>query len=99
MQFKGHIIYKWEKIYVWANQNPKISIVLEESTTRDIKDSMVIDFIGAAKVALVDKYNVWDTINVSFNSKAVEYNGRYFQNHSGWKVEAIEVQEQEDIPF
>lgn len=99
MQFKGNIIYKWELLHVWANSTAKQTIVLEEVTTKDQKDSLVIDFIWDAKVTLIANYNVWDVINVSFNSRASEYNGRYFQNLSGWKVEAIKVQEQEDIPF
>lgn len=87
MQFKGNITFKGEKIFVGANSTPKLSIVLEEETTRDIKDSMVIDFIGDQKVGMIESYNVWDVITVSFNSRASEYNGRYFQNLTGWRVE------------
>ena len=41
---------------------------------------------GQDKVAELDKYQVGDRIKVSFNLKAREYNGRWYNDLSIWRI-------------
>ena len=57
------------------------------------------------KVALLDTITVGQIITISFNIKGREYNGRYFNNLQGWRIETdksakpkVENVEQESIP-
>lgn len=86
MEFTGKITFKGEKQFVWANSTPKLTVVLEENNAKEIKDSLVVDFLNDQKVALVENYREGDVITVSFNSRASEYNGKYYQNHNWRKV-------------
>jgi single-strand DNA-binding protein len=47
----------------------------------------MIDFVGDEKVALVDSISEGSVITVSFNTRATEYNGRYYNNLNGWRIE------------
>lgn len=40
------------------------------------------------KVALLDTVNIGQEVKVSFDIRGREYNGRYFNNLVGWKIEA-----------
>ncbi len=40
------------------------------------------------KVALLDALQVGQEVTVAFNIRGREYNGRYFNNLQGWKIEA-----------
>lgn len=66
------------------------------------------------RVELLDSLNVGDTVDVFFNIRGNEYNGRYFVNLQAWKIESqssapapqpVEPQshstddEGEDLPF
>ena len=57
------------------------------------------------KVALLDTITVGQIITISFNIKGREYNGRYFNNLQGWRIETdksakpkVENVEQESTP-
>lgn len=71
---------------VGQNAIQKQSIVLEEVTDKDYKGGIVFDLIKD-KVQLSNQLNVWDTIEVSLNFKATEYNGRNYNNVTAWKIE------------
>jgi len=58
MQFTGTIIAKTEKIEIGEKQTPKVSLVLEESSDSQYKDSVMIDWIGDEKVALINPLKV-----------------------------------------
>ena len=40
-----------------------------------------------AKVVLLDSLKVGDNVDVSFNIRGNEYNGKYFVNLQAWKIE------------
>lgn len=88
MQFTGTIINKTEKIEIGANNTPKISLILEEEGDKQYKDSIMIDWIGDEKVALVENLPIGSVITVHFNTRASEYNGRYYNNLNGWRIES-----------
>ena len=58
-------------------------VTTEEQYPQDVKFECIKD-----KTALLDSYNVGDTINVHFNIRGNEYNGRYFVNLQAWRIEA-----------
>lgn len=41
------------------------------------------------KTSVIDKYKQGDQVEVHFNIRGREYNGRYFVNLSAWKVDAV----------
>jgi len=87
MQFTGTITAKTEKIEIGEKQTPKMSVILEEVTDNQYKDSVMIDWIGDEKVALVENLPVGTTLTIHFNLRANEYNGRYYNNLNGWRIE------------
>lgn len=44
------------------------------------------------KIALLDGLKVGQAVNVSFNIRGREYNGRYFNNLTAWKISAVDAQ-------
>jgi hypothetical protein len=48
---------------------------------QDINMELVQD-----KVSLLDEVNVGDEVNVTFDIRGREYNGRYFNNLQAWKL-------------
>ena len=50
---------------------------------QDIKFEFVKD-----KTALLDGYQIGQMVRVSFDIRGGEYNGKYFVNLTGWKIEA-----------
>ena len=87
MQFTGRVTSKTPQITVGANNTPKISLIMEEDGEKQYKDTIMIDFVGDEKVALVESIMEGNTITVSFNTRATEYNGKYYNNLNGWRIE------------
>jgi hypothetical protein len=98
MQFTGKITVKTEKIFIGANNTPKLSLILEEAEDKQYKDSIMIDWIGDEKVALVENLPVGSTITVHFNTRATEYNGRHYNNLNGWRIEGQQAAPVADAP-
>ncbi len=68
----------------WDRQ--KQTIVLEEDRDTEYKWGIVIDFWGE-KCSLLTDLQVGEKITVWLNSKAREYNGRWYNAITGWKVD------------
>ena len=88
MNYKWKIVFIGEIQTVWQNSLQKRTVVLEEVTDKDYKWGIAFDLIKD-KVNLIDNFNLWDTVDVSLNFKASEYNGRYFTNINAWKITAV----------
>lgn len=88
MEYEGKIISMLDKQLVWANSLPKRSIVLEEITDKERKGGLVVDFLKE-KVDLLDEFSLGDQVKVSINTKASEYNGRRYNNITGWRIEKV----------
>ena len=63
----------------------KREIVLNVQDGQYTQD-VCIEFVQD-KVTLLDAITVGQTITVFFNIKGREYNGRYFNNLQGWRIE------------
>jgi hypothetical protein len=89
----------------------KISFILVENTDKEYKSSIVIDLLWE-KVDLISSYKVWDVVKASLNFRTSDYNWRYFNNISAWRIDTLdgsspapvnntkkEEAEDEDLPF
>lgn len=100
MQYLWKIIHIWEIITVWQNAIDKRTVVLEEVSDKDYKWWIAFDLIKD-KVFLIDAYNVGDTVEVSLNFKASEYNGKYYTNINWRKIEGKDISKEykDELPF
>lgn len=51
------------------------------------EQEILLEFVQD-KVALLDALSLGDQVTVTFDIRGREYNGRYFNNLQGWKVES-----------
>lgn len=68
---------------------------------------------GVDKCAMIDKYQVGQTVDVSFNVSSSEHNGKWYANVDAWKIEngggatvpettdvgATDTLDDSDVPF
>lgn len=97
MKFKGKVINKLstETISTGWWEKTKQSVVLEEAVDKEYKGSIVIDFWGD-RVQQLANVQVWDVIDVSINSKSREYNWRWYNSLTWWKIETVSAPIQAD---
>lgn len=113
MEFIGKVLVKTGKEAIGAQGLEKQSLVLEEASDKQYKDSIMIDFFGE-KCGLLADIDTGDTVKVLFNPRAKEYNGRRYNSMNGWKLEGmgksngtmgnnnaqpIPYDDNEDLPF
>lgn len=60
-------------------------VTTEEQYPQDIKFELVKD-----KTALIDNYNNGDVLNVKFDIRGSEWNGKYFVNLNAWRIDPAE---------
>lgn len=102
----GKVILVGNTEEVGQNGFTKRMLVVE--TAEQYQQKLAIDFVKD-KTSILDNYKVGDEVKVSVNLRGTEYNGRYFVNLQGWKIEkqgennsttTQQPQEQEsDLPF
>lgn len=108
MQFLWTVKVIWPRIVVGQNNTAKVSVVFEEKNDRDYKDSLAIDFLWE-KADLIDQVSEGEELTVFFNFRATEFNAKYYNNLSGWKIEKangtiLKIEKQQtaasdDMPF
>lgn len=86
MQFLWNVKVIWPRIVVGQNNTPKVTVVFEEKNDRDFKDSLAIDFLGE-KADLIDQISEGEDVTVFFNFRSTEFNGKYYNNLTGRKIE------------
>jgi hypothetical protein len=96
MNIKGNIHLIGETETVGNNGFTKRLVVIE--TKEQYKQTIPVDFVKD-KTSILDNYEVGDTVDVSVNVRGNEYNGKYYVNLQGWKIEKIAGENKEDIPF
>ena len=63
-------------------------------TTEDqYPQDLALEFVKD-KCAVLDKYKEGDRVNVQYNLRGSEYNGRYFVNLQAWKIDKAEGEAQ-----
>jgi hypothetical protein len=80
----GKVIVLGNTEEVGQNGFTKRVIVVE--TSEQYPQKLAIDFVKD-KCSILDNYKVGDEVKVSVNLRGTEYNGRYFVNLQGWRIE------------
>ena len=88
MEISGKVIVIGNTETVGQNGFTKRMLVVE--TTEQYFQKIAIDFVKD-KTNVLDSYKVNDSVNVSVNVRGSEYNGRYFVNLQGWKIEKVDA--------
>lgn len=103
MQYQGFVRFIGPKETI-SDGVEKQMIVLEESTDREFKSSIAVDFFRD-KIKLLSDVNTGDLITVHLNTKAIESRnqpGRWFNSITCWRVEkagATPSASSDDLPF
>ena len=58
------------------------------TTAEQYPQDIAIDFVKD-KCAVLDAYKVGQDVTVSINLRGSEYNGKYYVNLQGWKIEKV----------
>jgi len=77
----------------WTKQ----TIVLDMN--KDFNSEVAISFFGAEKLALVDGFAVGTDVKVGINVSSREFNGKYYHNIDGWRIDAIDGAKAESTSF
>ena len=80
----GKVIVLGNTEEVGQNGFTKRLIVVE--TSEQYPQKLAIDFVKD-KCTILDNYKVGDDVKVSVNLRGTEYNGKYFVNLQGWRIE------------
>ena len=82
LQGRVHLIGQTEAVGTNGFTKRQMVIATEEQYVQYVP----IDFVKD-KTTVLDKYNVGDSVTVSVNVRGNEYNGKYYVNLQGWKIE------------
>jgi len=88
MEFEGIITQLGKAEEIWDKGFKKLSFVVEEISEREYKSSMSVELFND-KIDLIWDYKVGDSVKLSLNFRAREYNGRWFNSISAWRIEAM----------
>lgn len=86
MNIEGKIIYIGTEESVGQQWLRKRSFVVEEVSDKERKSSLAIDLFKD-KTALLDEFNIGDMVRVGINYKANQYNGKWYNSISAWKLD------------
>jgi hypothetical protein len=92
----GKVIVLGNTEEVGQNGFTKRVIVVE--TSEQYPQKLAIDFVKD-KCSILDNYKVGDEVKVSVNLRGTEYNGRYFVNLQGWRIEKQGVNNEPSADF
>lgn len=84
-ELEGNIKLIGETASYGAKGFTKRELVVTTSADRYPQD-IKLEFVKE-KTSLLDSYNVGQAVKVSFDLRGGEYNGKYFVNLTGWKIE------------
>ena len=104
MEFEWVITMIWQEETVWANNSRKVTFVVEEDSDREFKSSVAVD-LRNEKADLIKDYKVWDKVKVWLNFRAREYNGRWFNGITAWRMDktswsnSASSNATDDLPF
>ena len=97
MEIQGLVHLIGETQEVGSNGFTKRLLVVETQET--YKQTIPIDFVKD-KTNLLDNYTIGQSVKVSINLRGNEYNGKYYLNGQGWRIETIkELIEEPDTKF
>ena len=94
MEVNGLILVIGQTQEVGTNGFQKRLLVVE--TQEQYKQKIPMDFVQD-KVSLLDNFSVGQEVKVGINLRGNEYNGKYYLNAQGWRIE--KVGETQAAPF
>ncbi len=105
MDFTGKITFIGTEEKVWQNETPKLTFVVEEEG-KEYPSSVAVD-LRKEKIDEIKNFKIWDSIKISMNFRAREYNGRYFNSISAWRLQKTDwtatssasTEENDELPF
>lgn len=83
MELKGKIILIGSTENVGTNGFTKRQLVIE--TLEQYPQKIPVDFVKD-KTSMLDGKNIGDEVTLGINIRGNEYNGKYFCNIQGWKI-------------
>ena len=104
MIYEGKITHIGQEELVGKNELPKRTIVLEEISDNEWKGGVAFDLFKE-RTSLIDGYKQGESIRAHLNVRVNEYNGRYYNSVSAWKIERLDAAAaggqsyDEDLPF
>ncbi len=94
MQIIGKIHLIGQTETVGNNGFTKRQIVVE--TSEQYPQKVVIDFVKD-KCSILDSYKVGQEVTVDVNVRGSEYNGKFYVNLQGWKINAVQASVQDNV--
>lgn len=85
MEIQGKIIKIGDTEKVSETFTKRLVVVETDET---YPQTIPVEFVKD-KTSLLDIYNVGDQVKVSINLRGREWNGKYFLNANGWKIEKL----------
>jgi len=86
MDIQGRVIVIGETEKISETFSKRLVVV---ETNEQYPQTIPIEFIKD-KTGSLDNYNIGDEVKVHINLRGREWNGKYFLNAQGWKIEKIE---------
>ena len=89
MKIKGIVKHKLAVASGTSNSGSEWSkqTLVVETTNGEYSDDIAVDFFGD-KLDLITDLKQGQEVEVSLNLKSREYNGKWYTNVNGWKIEA-----------
>jgi len=84
MELNGRIIVLGETETIGAKGFKKRVLVIE--TDENYKQTIPVEFVQD-KTNLLDNFKINDFVKISINLRGTEWQGRYFANINGWKID------------
>jgi single-stranded DNA-binding protein len=94
-EITGLILVIGQTQEVGTNGFQKRLLVVE--TQEQYKQKIPMDFVQD-KVSLLDNFVVGDTVRVGINLRGNEYNGKYYLNAQGWRIEKASGESSNSAP-
>ena len=85
LQFEGKVVKVLPKQTFWS-WFEKQTLILEEDSTKEYKQSLSVDFFKE-KMKMLDSLKEGDSVVVKFNTKTKEHNGRYYNSINGRAID------------
>ena len=85
MDIQGKVILIGEPEKVSETFTKRLLVV---ETEDQYPQSIPVEFVND-KTSVLDNYSVGDEVKVFINLRGREWNGKYFLNANGWKIEKI----------
>jgi hypothetical protein len=85
------------KLAVQEGDTWKRQTLVLECKSGEYSNDLAIDFFGDDKIDLITGLKKNQEVTVHLNLKSREYNGKWYTNVNGWKVEAGEAKAEEPV--